>query len=111
MACFQVAVTPSIVTLFVDERSIGAWFASVAGLLLGYAENRAGMDRRVVGTILGVFFILVAVIMAYDINSVQRSLPFEAERIRLQFWKIATLFGGGILATLTAIILMRPPST
>lgn len=71
------------------------------------------MDRRTVGVILALFFIVIAVVMAYDINSMQSALAhFEgAAKARLQLWKIATLFAGGILATITALVFIRPPST
>lgn len=68
------------------------------------------MDRRIAGAVLALFFLVVAVVMAYDLNSIQSRLPrFESEEIdRLQLWKITTLFAGGILAAVTAFVFVRP---
>jgi len=67
--------------------------------------------RLYVGAILSAFFIVVAVSMAYDINTLQRSLAAleDARRTRLELWKVTTLFAGGILATLTALAFFRLP--
>lgn len=68
------------------------------------------IDRRVAGAVLALFFVVVSVVMAYDLNSMQRSFGgVGAERVQLQLWKIVTLFAGGILATVIAFVFMRLP--
>lgn len=79
--------------------------------MVGRSGKSYDMVRLVAGAILASFFIVVAVSMAYDINSLQRTLgSFEdMKRAQLELWKITTLFIGGILATLTALAFLRPP--